>query len=188
MKFISVQVLLLGLLLQVSFGQQIDKKEVNIKESTSAIEIDGILDEAAWDDVEPARDFFQTFPYDSALSTSQCEIFLTYNKENLYIGMKCNDVDPESDFVMISQRRDYRRPGIESVNLIFDTFRDQTNAYSFGINPYGVQREGLVANGGSSPGDFSLDWDNKWFGESNIGEDFWSAELAIPFKTIEIGT
>ena len=166
------------------FGQEVTRKTAYINEATGEIEIDGRLEESAWQDAIPSKDFMQTFPYDTAISTSQCEIWMTYNEINLYVGLKCNDTDPDKNFVMISQRRDFRGPGIESVNLMFDTFQDQTNAYSFGINPYGVQREGLVANGGSTPEDLSLDWDNKWFSEAFIGEGFWSAEMAIPFKTI----
>ena len=32
--------------------------------------------------------------------------------------------------------------------------------------------------------DFVDSWDNKWFGEAKIHENYWSAELAIPFKTL----
>ncbi len=137
MKFLGIQILLLNLLFHVNHAQEIKKKTVHINEVNSTINIDGVLDDEAWVNVEPARDFIQTFPYDSSLSISQCEVLLTYNKVYLYVGIKCNDTDPGSDFVMLSQRRDFRGPGIESVNLIFDTFRDQTNAYTFGINPYG---------------------------------------------------
>ena len=58
------------------------------------------------------------------------------------------------------------------------------SAFSFGINPYGVQREGLVVNGGVVSEDLSLSWDNKWFSEAKIYEDYWTAEIAIPLNTI----
>jgi hypothetical protein len=54
----------------------------------------------------------------------------------------------------------------------------------FGINPFGVRREGLITNGGSGRGAYSLDWDNKWDGKSKIYEDYWVTEMAIPFKTL----
>ena len=178
---------LLGLLMFTTigcFGQDNLLKQVQIKETTTQIKVDGVLEEAVWKEAVPAKDFIQTFPYDTALSQSQCEIYLTYNAANMYVGIKCNDPIPEKEFVMLSQRRDFRGPGIESVNLIFDTFQDQTNAFTFGINPFGIRREGLIANGGNVGEDLSLDWDNKWFGESHQGDDYWSAELVIPFKTI----
>ena len=38
------------------------------------------------------------------------------------------------------------------------------------------------SNNGS--GSFLLTWDNKWFSEAKIYEDYWVAEMAIPFKTL----
>ncbi len=175
--------IVLVLLSITGYGQAI-KKTVNIRQTDTPIKVDGKLNEAVWQTAEPAKDFMQTFPYDSSLSVSQCEIYFTYNKTNIYVGIKCNDPDPDKEFVITSLRRDYRGPGIESINILFDTFQDQTNAYSFGINPLGVQREGLVVNGGNLSDDQSLDWDNKWFSEAVIGDGFWTAEMAIPFKTI----
>ncbi len=167
-----------------AYGQGIARKKVYIKEASSKIKVDGYLDEQAWNESVPAKDFMQTFPYDSSLSYSQCEIYLTYDKHFIYVGTKCNDTEPGKDFIVLSKRRDFRGPGIESINLILDPFQDQTNAYAFGINPLGVQKEGLVANGGNQGDDLSLDWDNKWVSEAVIGDGYWTTEMAIPFKTI----
>ncbi|MEQ9413079.1 MAG: carbohydrate binding family 9 domain-containing protein, partial [Cyclobacteriaceae bacterium] len=183
MKF-NILLALGFLVVFASFGQQITRKKVYINKTEDLIKIDGLLDEQAWKDAIPAKDFIQTFPYDSALSQTQCEIYLTYDKNNIYIGTKCNDLDPNKDFVIISKRRDFRGPGIESINILLDPFQDQTNAYQFGINPLGVQKEGLVANGGNQSEDLSLDWDNKWISEASIGDGYWISEMAIPFKTI----
>lgn len=171
-------------LAHISFAQTPIRKTININTTDSPIKVDGYLDDQVWSNITPAKDFVQTFPYDSSLSTTQCEIYLTYDESTVYIGTKCNDVDSRKKFVILSKRRDFRGPGIESINVVFDTFQDQTNAFSFGINPLGVQKEGLVVNGGTLSDDFSLDWDNKWRGEAQQFEGYWTAELAIPFKTL----
>ena len=72
----------------------------------------------------------------------------------------------------------------DSFSILIDAFQDNTNAALFGINPYGVRREGLISNGGSGEGSFSLDWDNKWYGEAKQYDGYWVAEMAIPFKTL----
>ena len=56
--------------------------------------------------------------------------------------------------------------------------------FLFGMNPYGVRREALIANGGRMTDDFSESWDNKWTGQAQIFDDHWVAEFAIPFKTL----
>ncbi len=173
-----------SLLAIACFGQGQQRKTVYISETNTPIIVDGVLNDDAWKNAVPAKDFIQTFPYDSALSNTQCEIYLLYDKNNIYIGTRCNDINPDKKFVIISKRRDFRGPGIESINILLDPFQDQTNAYTFGINPLGVLKEGLVANGGNQGEDFSLDWDNKWKGEAKIGDGYWTSEMAIPFKTI----
>ena len=44
---------------------------------------------------------------------------------------------------------------------MFDTYSDRANAFLFGINPFGVQREGLISNGGIT-GNLDLSWNTKW--------------------------
>jgi hypothetical protein len=87
-------------------------------------------------------------------------------------------------YVTPSLRRDYRGEANDGVTFVFDTFKDRTNAFMFGINPFGVQREGLISNGGNNGGDLSLNWDNKWFSAAKIHDEYWTAEVAIPFKSI----
>jgi len=44
-------------------------------------------------------------------------------------------------YVTPSLRRDYRGPAIDAFTLVIDTYKDRTNGFLFGVNPYGVQRE-----------------------------------------------
>ncbi len=150
--------------------------------TTGKIIIDGNIDEQAWYDGIPAKNFWQIFPTDSVTAELQTEIFFTYDDENLYVAAKC--YAQSNEYVVPSLRRDFRAFGSDNLTFLFDTFNDQTNAFFFGINPAGVLREGLISNGGSSREDFSGAWDNKWAGESKIHDGYWACELAIPFKTI----
>lgn len=70
------------------------------------------------------------------------------------------------------------------MSVILDTFQDVTNAFFFGLNPAGVQREGLISNGYLRGEDLDLSWDNKWYGHTKVNADHWIAEWAIPFKTL----
>jgi hypothetical protein len=87
-------------------------------------------------------------------------------------------------YVTPSLRRDFRGEANDSFVVQLDTYQDKTNSFQFGSNPFGVQREGLVANGGNASDDLSLSWDNKWYSEAKILPDRWVCEFAIPFKTI----
>ena len=69
--------------------------------------------------------------------------------------------------------------GEDAVRIVLDPFQDRRNAYFFSVNPRGAKSEGLATGEHSS-----LDWDGLWDARSVIGPDGWSAEIAIPFKSI----
>ncbi len=158
------------------------KDDILVKRTEDPIHLDGLLDEEAWYKGIPATDFWQNFPSDSALATHQTEIYFTYDEDQLYVGVKCYTRD--RNFVIPSLRRDYLFSGNDNISIMFDTYNDETNAFLFGMNPYGVRREALIANGGRMRTDFAESWDNKWTGQAKIYDDHWIAEFAIPFKTM----
>jgi len=156
--------------------------EIHVNRTAADIKIDGLLDETSWDNAGKADNFWQYFPTDSLTATGPTEILMTYDDQFLYVGVRC--YSNGKDFVIPSMKRDYDFFGNDNLTLLFDTYNDKTNAFVFGINPYGVRREMLVSNGGRQPGNDNDSWDNKWFGESAIHDDYWTAELAIPFNTL----
>lgn len=149
---------------------------------TDGITLDGRLDEAAWQASKPANNFWETFPSDSIRTADQTEIYFAYDDKNLYVAAKC--FVRGTDFVIPSLRRDYSAGGNDNITFLFNPFKDKTNAIVFGMNPYGVTREALIFNGGENGDDFRDEWDNKWRGESYIGDGFWSTELIIPFVSL----
>jgi hypothetical protein len=172
----------LCLVLSLPFFGRTQSPSIHMQRTASTITIDGVLDESAWELSSPANNFWQYFPSDSVKAELQTEIYLTYDDEYLYIAAKC--YAKHEDYIIPSLRRDYSAGGNDNISFLFDTFDDQTNAFLFGMNPYGVRREALISNGGGRLVDFSSSWDNQWYGESKIHEGYWVCELAIPFKTI----
>ena len=156
--------------------------EIHIKKTTASIHPDGNLDEPVWAESGKADNFWQYFPTDSSYAQGPTEIYMTYDENTLYVGVKC--YSKSKKYVVPSLRRDYRFGGNDNVTLMFDTYNDKTNAFVFGINPLGVRREALISNGGRMRTDFTTSWDNKWVGDSKLHEGYWTAEFAIPFKTL----
>ena len=156
--------------------------DIYVVETEESIQLDGILDEQIWSRITPATYFDQNFPTDSLIASGETEIFMTYDQNNLYVGVKCYTLGDE--YVVTSLRRDYSFRGADNISLLFDTFNDRTNAFLFGINPYGVCREALISGGGRERNNFNSSWDNRWSGEAKRFDGYWTAELAIPFKTI----
>jgi len=158
---------------------------LTIRKATAPIVLDAQILEPDWQTAEIASQFKQYFPYDSSYANAQTEIRVTYDEEFIYIAAKMYNLGPRKHYVTPSLRRDFRGEANDGVSIVFDTFQDRTNGFVFGVNPFGVQREGLISNGGGTgSSDFTLNWDNKWYSEVKIYEDHWIAEMAIPFKTL----
>ncbi len=176
----SLSILLLVLSLAI---QAQERKQIHIKKTASSIKLDGLLDDLAWQGADVGKDYQQQFPTDTVKANAQTELRLTYDDKFLYVGAKMLNPGPRT-YVTPSLRRDFRGGGNDMFVIGFDTFDDRTNAFQFGINPFGVRREGLLANGGAQGGDLSLDWENKWLGEATQHDGYWMMEMAIPLKSL----
>ena len=146
---------------------------------TSEIVIDGSLDEAPWRTAPKIGDLVQRIPVAGAVPTEKTEVTLLYDKDNLYIGVMCYDSEPRR--VLASQMaQDASLRADDRLEIVLDTFRDQSNAFYFSTNPAGVLVDGLVfANGETND-----DWDAIWIVRTEQTDEGWSAEFAIPFKTL----
>ena len=182
--FFKILILLL-LSFQTSVFAQTEKfapSPFTVKNISEKIKVDGILDENAWKQKQTVGDFWQYFPKDSVKANHQTEIYMATDEKNLYIAAKC--YSKGKDYIVTSNRRDFRAGGNDNISFIFDTFNDKTNAFMFGINAFGVMREALISNGGSDNQYFNVFWDNKWQGQSKIYDGYWTCEMAIPLSTL----
>jgi hypothetical protein len=159
-------------------------QDLRIKKVKSSITLDGVMDEPDWQEAEAANNFMQFFPSDTSLAKAQTEVRMTYDDRFIYIIARMENLAEQRRYVTPSLRRDFRGEGNDGITVVLDPFSDRTNGFMFGVNPYGVQREGLIANGGSRPQDLSLTWDNKWYSEAKTYNGYWIAEMAIPFNSI----
>lgn len=154
-----------------------------IHRATGIIKVDGLIDEDSWRDAEVVKELMQQFPYDTSGSAVRTEFRATYDDAFLYFSVIAFDNKP-GGHVISSLRRDFRGAGLDGVAVILDPFQDVTNGFFFGVSPAGVQREGLIANGYLRRDDLDFSWDNKWYAETRVEDGYWTAEMAIPFKTL----
>lgn len=161
-----------------ALGQNTSDTQLIIRKAKGEIKLDGRLDEEDWHVADKADGFWQNFPVDTAESSWASEARLTFDDNFLYVAYKIEA--PKESYLVSSLRRDFDFGPNENISIYFDPFSDRTNGFTFGITPYGVQREGLV----TERENVSEEWDNKWFSEVHNEGKYWTAELAIPFKTI----
>ena len=160
---------------------QEETRNAFISKTTEKVVVDGLLDENCWKSAKKNDDFFQHYPFDTSKSITKTEVYLTYDDNFLYIGAICFD-DSEGNYTIQSLKRDFSYPVSDAFAVFIDTYSDKTTGFSFAVNPYGVQREGTLSNGGGSG--VSTAWDTKWFTEVTRHKDKWIVEMAIPFKNL----
>ena len=162
--------------------------------------VDGdVLGDSAWAAVPPASAFVQVAPFEGQPSSERTEVRIAYTETTLYFGVICYDTEPSS-MVRTDSRRDSPLDDADSFQIILDTYRDRQNGFVFGTNPAGLEYDGQVSNEGQdtggrvgggqgnqqggSGGGFNLNWDAAWTVRTQVSEIGWSAEFAIPFRSI----
>ena len=151
-------------------------------------EMDGeVLGDPAYEDAVPATGFWQTQPDAGFPSSERTEVYIVNTGSTLYFGIVCFDEEPEK-IISTSSRRDSPLVDTDSFQLILDTYQDQLTGFVFGTNPAGIEYDGQVTREGQggfgSQGGFNLDWDGSWQVRTKVSEIGWSAEFAIPFRTV----
>ncbi len=164
---------------------QKEEKSVDVYPIDFKVAIDGEL-EPFWDDIPSSSPFWQYAPNDSIQAELNTELKFAADENTLYIAAICHA--KHDKYVVPSLQRDFRAGGNDNITILIDPFNDRINAFMFGTNPRGVQREGLISNGGAEFSNFSTSWDNKWKCEAKIYEDKWIAELAIPLSILRFNS
>ncbi len=150
--------------------------------TTAKITLDGSLNETDWQHTVPisGSDFFRMEPKQGGDFEFKTSVSLLFDEKNLYVGVFCEDSLGKKGVRV----QDFRRDFIYGENDIFYFQLDPQNlrryCVSFQTTPLGTQRDVQVFDD-----DFKdNDWDALWSVKSKMLENGWSAEFAIPFKSL----
>ena len=164
-------------------------------------DIDGRLDDLVWRNAVRVTEFVQQQPLDGAPPTEDTEAWISYDSQNLYLAFHAHYADPG---IMRANRVDRDQAfRDDNITVYFDPFLDQQRAYAFSVNGYGVQGDEIISargrggggrgrGGGGGGGGFGgrgIPWgDDSWdalfdSGAQIVGDGF-TAEMAIPFKSL----
>ena len=141
--------------------------------------IDGVLSDEVWGAAPPLEELFQITPIEGTPS-ERTEIRILFDSEHIYFALRMFDSDP-SGIIATTHERDASLNSDDRIEFVIDTFLDRRNAYSFQMNAAGSKGDALISDGGR---DINKPWDGIWEGKATIDAEGWSAEMAIPFKTL----
>ena len=161
--------------------------------------IDGeVIGDEIWQSISTIGDLTQSRPNAGALASEKTDIRIAITPTTLFFSAVCYDDAPEK-LVVSDARRDASLENTDAILFILDTYHDGQNGFVFGTNALGVQYDAQVDNEGQGNfnqnrqqggtiGGFNLNWDASWQVKAKVGDYGWSAEFAIPLRTIRFRT
>jgi hypothetical protein len=173
-----------------SFGLAPGRPRVSPTRTDTPPRIDGVLDDPVWLTAARITEFTQQQPLDGAPASEATEVWIAYDSDNLYFAFHAHYRDPS---IMRANRVERDRAMADDlITIYFDTFLDQQRGYDFDVNAFNVQGDGILTTGGGRggrgggmaipPADRS--WNGLFDSGARIVEDGFTAEMAIPFKSL----
>ncbi len=150
-----------------------------IARSGEPVKLDGRLDETAWSRAEGVAELVQQAPRPGEATPYQTTVRALLAGESLYISFDCRDPEP-SRIAVHTRQRDGSVLGDDTVAVVLDTYGDRRTGYFFQVNAAGARVDGLI----SGPELPKLDWDGIWDARIHSGPEGWTAEIAIPLRTL----
>ncbi|MSO19484.1 MAG: hypothetical protein EXQ56_03335 [Acidobacteria bacterium] len=170
-------------LLTVPVAGSAQTRQARVQRAEASMRVDGALDEPQWAQAPPIGEIQQREPNAGTVASERTEVRLLYDDNNLYIGVTCWDSDPPG-IIATRMGRDSDFVDDDHIDILLDTFHDRRNAYYFSTSPSGALVDALVIENGT----LNRDWDAIWVVRTRRTREGWTAEFAIPFKSLTFQT
>jgi uncharacterized protein YkvS len=146
--------------------------------ANNPITIDGKLEEVEWGLTATIEGLVQQNPYQGQLASQDTKIKLLYNEQYLYVSAVC--YQPKDLMRVQNFRRDFDFDLNDLFGIAIDGYKDKRNATIFQATPKGNMRDLQVQDGTV----FNIEWDALWQVRTSIHDEYWVAEMAIPWKVL----
>ena len=177
--------MLIGFLTALASSQVPAQEIIPSEKSFSAVRtdaapvIDGHLDEALWQQATIIDDMHEIRPNEFGEPSEETRFYVIYGDDAMYIGAEFLDGEPDQVVARVLRQGDWSE-GDDGLKVILDPFNQGRAGYVFYLNPHGVRAEGLFRN----VTDINWEWKGIWQAAAELNGRGWTAEIAIPFKTL----
>lgn len=161
--------------------------------------IDGeVINDPIWKTLPAIENLVQLRPNYGQPVSEKTVIRVAYSASTFYVSVICYDSDAKN-IVVSDSRRDADLNDEDSFLFIIDTYNDRQNGFLFGTNAQGMEYDAQIDNEGRGSfngnrqqggviGGTNLNWDATWKVRSQLGDYGWSAEFAIPFRSLRFAS
>ena len=178
MKRILISFLSLFLIITFIPAQTPEKKQYRAEKITVAPDIDGILDDEAWNSGTWDGGFTQWQPYNGRPESQRTEFKILFDENNLYVAIKAFDSSPDSIVKRLSRKDNTDG---DWVSIIVDSYHDLRTGFMFGVSAGGVKLDEIMSNDGNNE---DASWDANWWAKTSVNDEGMFAEMKIPFSQL----
>ncbi len=151
-----------------------------VRPTATPPKIDGVLDDPVWRDAAHSDAFRQVEPAENGEPTERTEFWVTYDADNIYAAIRSHDSASLAGIRGYSMQRDQDNGSDDLVRIVLDTFHRENDGYYFALTAAGGKHDGLIQNKDQA----NAQWDGLWYGKVTRDAGGWSAEFAIPVKSL----
>ena len=141
------------------------------------VKLTGRLTDPHWSNAPSVNLLFEVQPGENIAAAQKTTVKILYNNEYVYFGFECHDTRPSEIRAHVTDRDKLYQDDFAAVML--DTYADKQRAYEFFVNPFNVQGDAM--RNGNNEDDT---WDGVWYSAAALNDSGWTAEMAIPFKSL----
>ena len=141
------------------------------------VELDGIIDEAVWEEATKVPLTFVTRPFENTTPPVLTTARIFENGESIYIAFTAQDDDPSQLRALFRDRDNVWDNDLVGIKI--DTFGDSRLSYQFFVNPRGIQSDAIENQMTLSESD---SWNAIWDAQAQITQDGYTVEIALPFR------
>jgi hypothetical protein len=152
---------------------------LSLPSTRSPIEIDGVLDEAAWEQATRISLDVETDPGENIPAPVETLVYVIEDGVNLYVAFEARDPDPSAIRAFLRDRDSAWHD--DFVGIVLDTYNDERRAFQFFVNPLGVQMD--LTNDDVNKNEDSS-WDAIWDSAGKINDDGFVVEMEIPLNQL----
>jgi len=152
------------------------KTSLGVKKVSGKILLDGVLSEADWYAAETIGNFFRLYPSDTSFAKNKTFIKATYDNSYLYFGIVALQQN-DSRFLNFPADSTF-----DVITIKIGPFNDHNQSFYFVVSQLGTGHKTSSFKNGFEAGKYEPD--NTWTFEVNNYDNYWVAEIAIPFKTL----
>jgi len=156
-----------------------DDKSLRAVRTDAIPVLDGRLDEPLWQRAAIVSDLHEVSPNEYDEPSEDSRFYVIYGKDALYIGAEFTDSDPDGIVAKVMRQGDFSE-GEDGLKIILDPFNNGRSGYVFQLTPNGIRGDGLFRN----VTDINWEWEAIWDASASVHATGWTAEIAIPFKTL----